>query len=91
MTASWLHVAADTPMGATLLAGGATFLPWAPSALEVHVAGDFNGWQHGETNLLNRDDQGHWRGFFAGASDRQRYMLYVVGTESAGLKREGHH
>lgn len=88
MTASLLHVTADTPMGATLLADGATFRVWAPSALEVHVVGDFNGWQRSGTSLLNRDGQGHWRGFFAGASDRQQYMFHVVGIGSEGLKRD---
>jgi len=88
MSASLLHIAADTPMGATLLASGATFRVWAPLALEVHVVGDFNGWQRSDTSLLNRDDQDHWRGFFAGASDRQQYMFHVMGTGSEGLKRD---
>ena len=33
----------DTPMGATLVGGGATFRVWAPRAMSVHVAGAFAG------------------------------------------------
>lgn len=84
MTASMLHIDDDTPMGATLGADGATFRAWAPSAQEVHAIGDFNGWQRSDASLLNRDDRGHWRGFL----DRHRYMFYVVGQGSEGLKRD---
>src|SRR5688572_7977333 len=75
-------------MGAHLIADGATFRVWAPHARAVHVVGDFNNRQRTDASLLTRDAQGHWRGFISGARDRQRYMFYVVGEGSEGLKRD---
>jgi 1,4-alpha-glucan branching enzyme len=88
MPASLQHIHPDTPMGATLIADGATFRVWAPHARAVHVLGDFNDRQRNDANLLTRDTQGHWRGFIRGARDRQRYMFYVVGDGSEGPKRD---
>ena len=88
MPASLTHIHPDTPMGATLLAGGATFRCWAPHAKAVYVVGDFNHRIRNDAALLTRDQQGHWRGFFPGVRDRQRYMFYVVGEGSEGLKRD---
>ena len=42
MPASQQHIRPDTPMGANLVAGGATFRTWAPNATAVCVVGDFN-------------------------------------------------
>ena len=88
MPASLTHIHPDTPMGATLVAGGATFRCWAPHAKSVYVLGDFNHRVRNEAARLTRDQQGHWRGFFPGVKDRQRYMFYVVGEGSEGLKRD---
>src|SRR5688572_22326481 len=66
MPASLEHIHADTPMGANLIADGATFRVWAPRAHSVHVIGDFNNRQRHDASLLNRDDHGHWRGFIPG-------------------------
>jgi 1,4-alpha-glucan branching enzyme len=88
MAASLDHVDAATPMGATLVADGATFRVWAPQALAVHIVGDFNDRVPASGNLLTRDGHGHWRGFVAGVRDRDRYMFHVVGGGSAGLKRD---
>ena len=75
-------------MGANLIADGATFRVWAPHAHSVHVLGDFNNHRRTDAGLLTRDDLGHWRGFILGVRDRQRYMFYVVGEGSEGLKRD---
>ena len=88
MPASLNHIHPGTPMGANLIAGGATFRCWAPHAKSVHVVGDFNHQGRNEASLLTRDAQGHWRGFIPGVKDRQRYMFYVVGEGSEGLKRD---
>ena len=88
MPASLEHIDADTPMGANLIADGATFRVWAPHARAVHVIGDFNGRQRNDASLLNPDGGGHWRGFLRGVRDRQRYMFYVVGEGSEGPKRD---
>lgn len=88
MPASLQHIHPGTPMGATLIADGATFRVWAPHARAVHVLGDFNDRQPDDASLLTRDQQGHWRGFIRDARDRQRYMFYVVGDGSEGPKRD---
>lgn len=88
MPASLKHIDPGTPMGANLIAGGATFRCWAPHAQSVYVVGDFNHRARNDAALLTRDQQGHWRGFIPGVKDRQRYMFYVVGQGSEGLKRD---
>ncbi|QEH38274.1 1,4-alpha-glucan branching enzyme GlgB [Aquisphaera giovannonii] len=88
MPASLDHVTPATPMGATLIADGATFRVWAPKALEVYVLGDFNGRVADDSSLLTEDEAGHWRGFFPGARDRHRYIFHIVGTGSTGRKRD---
>ncbi len=88
MPTSLAHVDSRTPMGANLVAGGATFRCWAPQAKSVHVIGDFNNRQRNDASLLNPDGNGHWLGFLPNVSDRQRYMFYVVGNGSEGPKRD---
>jgi 1,4-alpha-glucan branching enzyme len=88
MPTSLAHVHADTPMGANLVADGATFRVWAPNAKDVYVVGDFNGRNIDDASLLNPDSHGHWRGFVAGVKDRDRYRFHVVGKGSTGLKRD---
>jgi 1,4-alpha-glucan branching enzyme len=88
MSASLDHIDGVTPMGATLIADGATFRVWAPHARTVHVIGDFNNGIRNNASLLTRDDRGHWRGFVPGVRDRDRYCFYVVGEGSEGSKRD---
>ena len=88
MPASLDHIHPGTPMGANLIAGGATFRVWAPNARSVHVIGDFNNRARHDASLLNRDDHGHWRGFIPGVHNRDRYIFYVVGNGSEGPKRD---
>ena len=88
MPASLDHIGPDTPMGANLIADGATFRCWAPEAKAVHVVGEFNNRARTDASLLTRDAAGHWRGFIPGVRDRQRYMFYVVGEGSEGPKRD---
>ena len=88
MPASLEHIQANTPMGANLVADGATFRVWAPHASSVHVIGEFNARQRDEASRLNRDAEGHWLGFVPGVRDRHRYMFYIVGEGSEGPKRD---
>ncbi|SFI45995.1 1,4-alpha-glucan branching enzyme [Nitrosomonas sp. Nm34] len=88
MPASLEHTHSGTPMGANLIADGATFRVWAPYAHSVHVVGDFNGHLRTDTGLLTRDNHGHWLGFIPGVRDRQRYLFYIVGDGSEGPKRD---
>ena len=75
-------------MGATLVAGGATFRVWAPNATAVHVRGSFNGFTIREDASLVRDGDGHWRGFIPGVADRAAYKYWVTGPAGAGWKRD---
>ncbi|MBX3330017.1 MAG: alpha amylase C-terminal domain-containing protein [Nitrospira sp.] len=88
MPASLDHIHSDTPMGANLIADGATFRAWAPNARAVYVIGEFNNRARTNASLLTPDASGHWRGFIPGVKDRHRYMLYVVGEGSEGPKRD---
>ena len=85
------HITPNTPMGATLINGGATFRVWAPRALHVYLNGIFAGVvAQGQTTDLEMvtDGAGYWTGFVAGASDGDLYRFYVVGVGSKGYKRD---
>ncbi len=85
------HVSAATPLGANLVAGGATFRVWAPRALDVHVAGSLGGvdlWAPTDANRLVRDGADCWAGFVAGVADGDEYKFWVRGTGGAGYKRD---
>jgi 1,4-alpha-glucan branching enzyme len=81
----------NTPMGATLTGGGATFRVWAPRATAVHLCGLFNGlaqWDPVPANLMLVDAHGYWTGFVPGAKDGDAYKFFVVGSGSSGYKRD---
>jgi len=87
------HIRPDTPLGANLIAGGATFRVWGPSAREVYLNGRFGGndfWQRDQDKalLLQKGADGVWSGFFPGAADGDIYKFYVVGEGSSGYKRD---
>lgn len=88
MPASLDHITAHTPMGANLIADGATFRVWAPKADGVYVRGSFNGWLADDASLLTNDSSGHWCGFIRGVQDRDRYKFFVVNGEREGWKRD---
>src|ERR1700722_7656271 len=94
MPLSQANITADTPMGATLVAGGATFRVWAPSAAAVYLNGTFGGvsdWsKDASPKALTRDSAGRWSGFLAGVADGDEYKYYVVGPPggSVGYKRD---
>jgi 1,4-alpha-glucan branching enzyme len=90
MPASLDHISAATPMGAHLVADGASFRVWAPNAHAVYVIGEFNDRQRNAASLLTRDEQGHWRGFVAGVRDRDRYLFHIVGESGEGPHRDPH-
>jgi 1,4-alpha-glucan branching enzyme len=84
-----------TPMGATLVPGGATFKVWGPLAQTVHLNGQFAGVPKWTANtdpslLLTKDGHGYWTGFVAGVTDGDLYKYYVVGQTggSTGYKRD---
>lgn len=88
MPASLTNIHPSTPMGAHLVSGGATFRVWAPSALAVHLVSSLSGWEPTPANLLTRDPQGRWAGFWPGFVDGMPYKFYVIGRGSAGYNRD---
>lgn len=84
-----------TPMGATLVEGGATFRTWAPRAKSVHVlTGDAlaqaatPGWTPSPGDRLKPLGDETWAGFVAGAGNGTAYMFWIEGSGSTGLKRD---
>jgi 1,4-alpha-glucan branching enzyme len=88
------NINSNTPMGATLVPGGATFKVWGPLATAVYLNGTFGGVSNWSTNtdsdlLLTQDASGYWTGFLAGVADGDLYKYYVIGqTGNAGYKRD---
>jgi len=91
---SQLHISDTTPMGATLVEGGATFRVWAPGAIEVYVVTNDlapsrqPGWIPRQADRLVPRPDGTWSGFVPGLADGSPYRLYVVGHGSSGFKRD---
>src|SRR3954451_21031480 len=94
MPASQLNITPDTPLGANLVPGGATFRTWAPSAREVYIAlkqpagAPPTLFPKDPSALLVKDAHGFWAGFVPGIKDGDLYRFYVVGTGSEGFKRD---
>ncbi len=82
------NVSDNTPMGAHLTANGATFRVWAPTAKNVYVIGDFNGWTPSQPWLLQSRAGGHWTGFLSGVEEGTLYKFWVEGQGSSGAKRD---
>ncbi len=88
---SQANISPETPMGANLYAGGATFRVWAPRATAVYLNGVFGGTpQTGQTPgmLMANNGAGYWTGFVPGAVDGDLYHFLVAGTGSTGFKRD---
>jgi 1,4-alpha-glucan branching enzyme len=88
MPASQLNINANTPMGATLVDGGATFRTWAPNASAVDVLLEFNNFTVRDDAALVPVGNGHWCGFVAGVTDGQKYKFWIAGPDGPGYKRD---
>jgi len=87
------HISAATPLGANLVADGATFRAWAPHAAEAHL--ELNtaeaNFRPGADTLLTKDaSSGIWSGFVRGVRDGDAYLFFVVGPDgrAKGFKRD---
>jgi 1,4-alpha-glucan branching enzyme len=88
MPASLQHITPSTPMGATLIADGATFRVWAPNATAVHVRGSFNGFALRDDAALVRGADDYWHGFVGGVTDGALYKYWITGPAGPGWKRD---
>src|SRR5260221_9961762 len=92
MTASQRYLTPQTPLGATPVADGALFRCWAPNATAVYLVfpptPPDEPWTKLASQLLVPDEQGVWSGFFPGVQAGDVYRFYVVGSGSAGFKRD---
>jgi 1,4-alpha-glucan branching enzyme len=95
MSVQFERVDRATPMGATLIAGGATFRTWAPRAHKVYlVTGDAldhaaeAGWTPSADDRLTPLGDDTWGGFLAGAQSGMPYMFWIEGGASSGPKRD---
>jgi 1,4-alpha-glucan branching enzyme len=88
------QIGRDTPMGATLVEGGATVRTWAPAALDVYVvtAGQAtSGWSEWSPEPSERFvalGDGTWAGFVPDVRDGDPYLFWVRGPGSEGFKRD---
>jgi 1,4-alpha-glucan branching enzyme len=85
MPASQGHITHDSPMGANLGPGGATFRVFAPSARAVYINGIFD-WTDAfskdtDDALLLVEENNYWAGFMPNVKDGDQY-LFFVGTPS---------
>jgi 1,4-alpha-glucan branching enzyme len=88
------HVDHNTPMGATLAHGGATFRTWAPCASDVYVVTDdlpassAPGWTPKAADRLHQLGDQTWAGFVPSLADGAEYLFWIRGQEDAGFKRD---
>jgi 1,4-alpha-glucan branching enzyme len=92
------NIGPNTPMGSTLVPGGAVFRTWAPSARDVYLAADAGStasWSHWvpdpASRLIELGD-GTWAGFAPGLADGDPYLFWVRGPlgGTEGFKRDPH-
>jgi 1,4-alpha-glucan branching enzyme len=56
---------------------GCVFAIWAPAAREVHVMGDFNGWNKHSHGLRPRGSSGIWEAFIPGLGKGTLYKFHI--------------
>jgi 1,4-alpha-glucan branching enzyme len=64
-------------MGAHLTPEGTYFAVWAPSADQVSVVGDWNGWDPATNPLTPRGSSGIWDGVIADAGPAAAYKYHI--------------
>ena len=71
------HRAIYRKLGAHLVEGGTRFGVWAPSATDVSVIGEFNGWDRASHPLEAQGSSGIWAGTVEGAEKGHRYKYFI--------------
>ena len=67
-------------LGSFLNKNEAVFRVWAPAAISVSVAGDFNGWDN-NANPMNNIGSGIWECKISGVKEYQRYKYAVTAPD----------
>src|SRR3954465_10181857 len=70
-------------MGAIPFEAGTAFRVWAPFAVNVSVAGDFNSWS-ATADPLTSEGNGYWSTDILGATVGQQYK-YVINTNDTSF------
>jgi 1,4-alpha-glucan branching enzyme len=85
----------STQLGATIVADGATFPTWAPSARQVFLlsgnaltAAREQGFTPSANSAVTSMGDGTWGALLPGVTEGSRYMFWVDGTGGSGLKRD---
>lgn len=73
--------------GFHLVKEGWYYREWAPGADELHLMGDFNGWNT-ETHPLERKEHGNWEIFLPGRDALQHLSLIKVRVKANGLESD---
>jgi 1,4-alpha-glucan branching enzyme len=60
---------------------GTYFAVWAPSANQVSVIGEFNGWNKSSHQLNAKGQSGIWEGFIPGIVNGTLYKYYIVSRQ----------
>jgi 1,4-alpha-glucan branching enzyme len=74
-------------MGANAGPRGCRFAVWAPSAREVSVIGDWNGWRAGEDALSPLRSSGIWTGEIAGVGPGDIYKYAILAADGRILEK----
>jgi len=92
------HIGPDTPMGANLVADGASFRVWAPNeTIEVYlrlsdqpdsINAEGDNWKPVPERRLKRQADNTWTGFVPGVRDGDYYRFYLAGRGDQPYKRD---
>lgn len=64
---------------------GVYFAVWAPTAREVYVTGEFNGWKEYDCKMKKISDGGIWELFIPGVSEGILYKYFIVARDGRTL------
>lgn len=73
--------------GFHLVKDGWYFREWAPGAEELHLVGDFNGWNP-QSHPLERKEHGVWEIFLAGQDTLEHLSFVKVRVKANGKERD---
>ncbi|TGE34940.1 1,4-alpha-glucan-branching enzyme [Desulfosporosinus fructosivorans] len=73
--------------GFHLVKEGWYYREWAPGAEELHLMGDFNGWNP-ETHPLKRKEHGNWEVFIEGRDTLKHTSFVKVRVKANGKERD---